>query len=117
LTNLAAVAATTGDADPAETTDKFQALYSPLFKIEMMTNPPDESPTALREGNGKQTFDLLAKQTKDPDTPDLLNPLMVTTPTSFEQVTSHDAGKADKVDNNLAYQFIFAPGLMVDAAA
>ncbi|KAJ7890414.1 hypothetical protein B0H13DRAFT_1887503 [Mycena leptocephala] len=32
-------------------------------------------------------------------------------------VTSHDTGKADEVDNNLANQFIFAPGLMVDAAA
>ncbi|KAJ6578486.1 hypothetical protein B0H19DRAFT_1062966 [Mycena capillaripes] len=117
LANLAKVAAATSDVDKAQTTDKFQALYASLFKKETITNKAVESDTALGDGNGKQIFDLLTKLTEDASSPDLQQPLLPNVPTSFQQVTSHEPGQADVLDNNPAYQLVFSPGLIVVAAA
>ncbi|KAJ6545227.1 hypothetical protein B0H19DRAFT_1266691 [Mycena capillaripes] len=108
VTNLAKVAAATADNDQALTTDKFQAIYASLFKTETITNEAVESETALGEGNGK---------TKEEDSPPLQQPFPLHVPTSFQQATSHAPGKAEEVDNNPAYQLVFAPGLMAVASA
>jgi hypothetical protein len=113
LKNLASIAASTGDADSSTTTDKFLASYPPLFTKEIITTEVVTDDTALGDGNGKEILHLLCKLTEDADSPDLQQSLIATRPTSFQQMTSRSLDqKPGEVDNDSAYQLVFAPGLI-----